>query len=342
MNNHPRFSCKHAWKHRKPIEKHRCTLCAGRHPPFLCPIAQVNGGKAQPNWYKCEYKPAKQENREADYRWGPDQVTQTDVDDPLEGSQVPAEAPQPQCTAAAMMHGVSKPPMSSYQGGCPTIAEHQELMPPMQPPMKPPMQPSMQPEVIPPNPGYKIAANLWELEIPRSAREPGPLASFLRHCNTMESPYYPTYSKGGGATQPADDISNLDHHRASMENLRELQKYSEKLQFEATCCRLWSGGIQTQIMDEQERIQSWISGMTEELIRMKRIQPPWIQQMQNQGCPAAPSMPMIGPSSQPQPASSSSASMVPVKPAPMPRNAPFPSMMGADPWAEAKLKHQQK
>ena len=207
--------------------------------------------------------------------------------------------------------------------------------------MQPPVQPSMQPEVILPNPGYKIAANLWELDVSRRAREPGPLASFLRHCNAMESPYYPTHSKGG-ATQPADDISNLDHRHASMENLRELQKYSEKLQFEATCFRLWSEGIQTQIMDEQERIQSWISGMTEELTRMKRIQPAWVQQMQNQGCPAAPSMPMTAPSSQPQPASSSSASMVPAKPAPMPRNAPFPSMMGADPWAEAKLKHQQK
>ena len=122
----------------------------------------------------------------------------------------------------------------------------------------------MQPEVILPSPGYKIAASLWELDIPRSAREPGPLASFLRHCNTMESPYYPTYSKSG-ATQPADDINNFDHRHASMENLRDLQKYSEKLHFEATCCRLWSEGIQTQIMDEQEKIQSWISGMTEEL-----------------------------------------------------------------------------
>ena len=137
MNNHPRFTCKHAWKHRKPNEKHRCTLCAGLHPPFLCPIAQINGGQAQPNWYKVEYRRAKQENREADYRWGADQVTHTDVDGPLEGSHVPAEAPQPQCAAAAMMHGLSRPPVSSYQGGCPTIAEHQEFMPPMQPPMQP-------------------------------------------------------------------------------------------------------------------------------------------------------------------------------------------------------------
>ena len=71
----------------------------------------------------------------------------------------------------------------------------------------------------------------------------------------MDSPYLPSYSRGGAqAAQPADDITQLERRRASMENLRELQKYSEKLQFEATCCRLWSEGIQDQIMDEQERV----------------------------------------------------------------------------------------
>ena len=54
MNNHPRLSCKHAWKHRNPTEKHHCTLCAGKHAPFLCPRAQVNGGPGQPNWYKLQ------------------------------------------------------------------------------------------------------------------------------------------------------------------------------------------------------------------------------------------------------------------------------------------------
>ena len=189
MNNHPRFTCKHVHKHQKPNEKHRCTLCAGRHPPFLCPIAQINGGDAKPNWYKCEYKRAKQENREPDYRWGADLVTHTDVDSPVESPQCPAAEQQPQCAAAAMMHGVSRPPASSWQNGCPTIAEHQEFMPPM--------QQSMQPEVILPNPGHKIAANLWNLEVQTSARIPGPLASFLRHCNTMDSPYLPSYSRGG-------------------------------------------------------------------------------------------------------------------------------------------------
>ena len=189
--------------------------------------------------------------------------------------------------------------------------------------------------MIVPNPGSKIPASLWDLDIPRVAREPGPLASFIRHSATMESPYYPTYSKRG-VIQPAHDTGTLEYRHASMENLRD----SEKLQFEATCCRLWSEGIQTEIMDEQKVVQSWISGMPEELLRMKRIQPVWVQQKQAQGCPPAPCM--AAPSMQPQPASSSSASMVPVKPAPMPRNAPFPSMMDADPWAEAKLKQQNK
>ena len=190
MNNHPRFSCKHAWKHQKPEEKHHCTLCAACHAPFQCPIAQVNGGKAKPSWYKAEYKRAKQENRPADYRWGPDQVTHTDVDGPVEGPQASMAPPQPQCAPATMMHGLARPPMSSYQGGCPTSAENQEF----QPPTQPSMQPSMQGDVIVPNPGYKVPANLWDLDIPRVAREPGPLASFIRHCATMESPYYPTYS----------------------------------------------------------------------------------------------------------------------------------------------------
>ena len=75
-------------------------------------------------------------------------------------------------------------------------------------------------------------------------------------------PYIPSYGRGG--SQPVDDIVYLDRN-ASMENLRELQKYSKKLQFEATCCRLWANGILDQIMDEQEKVQTWIAGMTDEL-----------------------------------------------------------------------------
>ena len=146
-------------------------------PPFLCPTAQINGGDAKPNWYKCEYKRAKQENREPDYRWGADLVTRTDVDPPVESPQCPAEEPQPQRAAAAMMHGVSRPPASSWQGGCPTIAEHQEFMPPM--------QPSMQAYVILPNPGYKIEANLWNLDVQRSAR----IQALLHHFFVIAIPW---------------------------------------------------------------------------------------------------------------------------------------------------------
>ena len=60
------------------------------------------------------------------------------------------------------------------QGGCPPIDEHQEWSPPV-----------TQQHVILPNPGYKIEANIWHLNVKESALRPGPIASFLRHCNTI-------------------------------------------------------------------------------------------------------------------------------------------------------------
>ena len=86
MNNHPRFSCKHVLKHQDPNARHRCTLCAGRHPPFYAPRHKVNGGDAEPNLYKIEYKRAKQDGREPDYRWG-ENVSHADVDPPQQASQ---------------------------------------------------------------------------------------------------------------------------------------------------------------------------------------------------------------------------------------------------------------
>ena len=145
-------------------------------------------------------------------------------------------------------------------------------------------------------------------------------------------------------------ITALHLSRISIENLKELQKYSEKLACESTCCRLWADGIQTHITDEQEKVHAWIAGMTEDLLRMKRIQhaqPHWAQPMLNPCQPAPPARPCV-PS---QPASSSPASMVSVKPAPMTRNpsmasAPQSSQssssMGIDPWAEARMKPQHQ
>ena len=105
--------------------------------------------------------------------------------------------------------------------------------------------------VILPNPGYMVHANIWHLDVRESALRPGPIASFLRHSNTMESPPNPSYLHG--CPQPADDIQHLSCE-ASMENLIELQRYAERLQFEATCLRLWSNGIQDQIMEETQNL----------------------------------------------------------------------------------------
>ena len=153
----------------------------------------------------------KQESMEPDLRWGAD-AAQPHVDFATLGSQSPSEDQQPMCAAAAMMHTNPRGASSSWQGGCPPIAEQQEWAPPMK-----------QQHVILPNPGYKIEANIWHFDIRANALRPGSIASFLRHCNTMDSPPIPSYLRGG--PQPADDIVQLSHE-ASMENLRELKRYA--------------------------------------------------------------------------------------------------------------------
>ena len=230
------------------------------------------------------------------------------------------------CAAAAMMRRNSRGASSSWQGGCPPIDEQQEWAPPM-----------ASQHVILPNPEYKIEANVWHLDIKASALRPGPLASFLRHCNTTDSPPVPSYLRGG--SQPADDVVLLSRE-ASMENLRELQRSAERLQFEATRACLWSNGIQDQIMDETERVQTWISGIIGELNRLRRVQPAWVHQLQAQANQQPPSSMAPCSASAPAQASSSSASSVPVKAAPAsknpsmastPRNAPFLNFQGAGP-----------
>ena len=120
---------------------------------------------------------------------------------------------------------------------------------------------------------------------------------------------------------------------------------SEKLAYESTCCH--HGQTESRHTSRMSRRKSThgIAGMTEDLLRMKRIQhaqPHWAQPMLHP-CQPAPARPS-GPS---QPSSSSSASMVPVKPAPMARNSSMasappssqsPPSLGSDPWAEARMK----
>ena len=149
-----------------------CSIC--------CPRAQCNHGSGKPNWARIEYKCAKQESREPDLRWGAD-AAQPHVDFPTLGSQGPSEDQQPMCAATAMLRGIPMGASSSWQGGCPPIHEHREWTPPV-----------AENECILPNPGYKIDANIWHLDSRGSALRPGPIASFLRHCSTMQSPPIPS------------------------------------------------------------------------------------------------------------------------------------------------------
>ena len=135
----------------------------------------------------------------------------------------------------------------------------------------------------------------------------------------MESPPNPSYLLGG--PQPVDDIRHLNRD-ASMENLTELQRYAERLQFETTCLRLWSNGIQDQIMEETQKIHQWMSRMTGEINRLRRFQPAWAQQWQaktslQQPPPSTAQAAAPAPSQAPaQAASSSAVPGIPVKKSP--------------------------
>ena len=151
----------------------------------------------------------------------------------------------------------------------------------------------------------------------------------------------PSQSYLHGGPQPVDNIQR----EASVENLIELKRYAERLQFEATCLSLWSNGIQDQIMDETQRIHTCMTRMTGELNRLRRAQPGWLQQWQAKASlqPPQPPSPSQGPAPSQAPAQSASSNASPgisVKSAPVsknpgmataPRNAPFPSTPGADP-----------
>ena len=138
---------------------------------------------------------------------------------------------------------------------------------------------SAQNDAILPNPGYRVEANIWHLDIQGSALRPGAIASFLRHCSTMESPPNPSYLHGG--PQPADDILDLNRE-ASMENLIELQRYAERLQFEATCHSSmvkWHSGSDHG-RDSQSPDMDLSNDRRGELNRLRRVQPAWVQQLQ--------------------------------------------------------------
>ena len=119
-----------------------------------------------------------------------------------------------QQTATAMMHAFQVEQLArgkAQLAACPSIHEHRPWAPQ-----------AMQEEVILPNPGYRVAANLWNLDIMERAHTLGPMASFLRHVSTMQSPDFPSYAS---ALNQQKTFVFFD-----IENLAELQRYLEKLQ----------------------------------------------------------------------------------------------------------------
>ena len=126
---------------------------------------------------------------------------------------------------------------------------------------------------------------------------------------------------------------------ATLENVAEHQRYLEKLIFEFNALRLWSSGIQDEIMDEAQKENLQLMRMIRELQWLNNPQP-WVVGWQ-----------VASSQAQPPPTSASASSTgLPVKASPVsrapqsqsssmasaPRNPPFPNEQGADPWARRK------
>ena len=168
------------------------------------------------------------------------------------------------------------------------------------------------------------------------------MASFLRHVTTMQSPENPSYLNNG--PPPANDIREL-RREASLENLAALQRYLEKLQFEANTLRMWYDGLQDEIMDEAQKVHLHMMRMIGELQRVTHAQP-WLAQWQ---AATNPPQPPAAPAQVAAPTSkAASATGLPMKSAPSsrpstlqnpsmasaPRNHSFPTEQGADPFAQ--------
>ena len=162
----------------------------------------------------------------------------------------------------------------------------------------------------------------------------GPMASFLRHVATAQSPDNPSYANSGPL--PVREVRDLQKE-ATLENVAAHQRYLEKLEFELNTLWLWSNSIQDEIMEEAQKVHLRLMRMIRELQRLNNAQP-WVEGWQVASQQAQPP---------PAPTSASSTSL-PIKAAPTsrapesqpssmasaPRNPPFPSEQGADPWAK--------
>ena len=125
-------------------------------------------------------KQAADDNRTPDLRWSPEGVPP--LPPPVEPPQEGQDA-APLCAAAVAMRG--PPPMSNprpQSAACPTVLEEGHW------------QEETTEEATYPHPGYRVSGNLWNLDIADRAQKPCPMASFLRHVPSMQSPTNPSYA----------------------------------------------------------------------------------------------------------------------------------------------------
>ena len=176
--------------------QHRCTLCLSKHAPFQWARAQVNGGVAKPNWAKQEYKLARTEDRAPDLRWDRDQAPPS--------PPPPADAPSQEAQQQAPLPSNVRPSI---------IHENREWTPQAQ---------EEQPQH--PQPGYRTPADIWNLDIESRSNLLGPMASFLRHVATMQSPDNP--SNANLPVHPVKEARELQRE-ATLENVAEYQRYLE-------------------------------------------------------------------------------------------------------------------
>ena len=84
VKNHLRWTLVHLEKHGTQHAQHACTLCIGKHPSFLCPLAKCNRGAGKPNWPQQEKKQVKDQNRGPNYDQTP-QTTSTRISNAAHG-----------------------------------------------------------------------------------------------------------------------------------------------------------------------------------------------------------------------------------------------------------------
>ena len=131
----------------------------------------------------------------------------------------------------------------------------------------------------------------------------------LLQCKTRKIQAIPTV-----VHSQSKKLETFKEGEATLENVAAHQLYLEKLQFELNTLRLWSSGIQKEIIEETHKVHLQLARMIRELQR-SHIAQPWVESWQS-----APQQ------IQPPPApSSASSGSFPVKAPPAPRAVPTQS-----------------